>query len=241
MQVVPYPKQSKSKKEQIAEMFDAISLRYDVLNRLLSARLDLRWRRQALRMLLPYAPQRILDVATGTADFALEAAAKLPQSHICGVDISEGMLSIGRKKVQKAGLKTRITLKNADAEALPFAENDFDAAIVAFGVRNFENPAQGLSELYRVLQPGATLLVLEFSTPRFLLLRTVFRFYFHYILPLIGRWLSGQGAAYTYLPRSVAHFPEGNNFIALLKSASFTKVIWKKLSLGIASVYMAQK
>ena len=241
MQVLPYPEQSKSKKVQVAEMFDSISSRYDLLNRLLSARVDVSWRKKALGVLTPFFPTRVLDVATGTGDLALQAASTFPKAHISGIDISKGMLKEAHKKVDRVGLKARISLQEADAEALPFVDHYFDTAMIAFGIRNFENPTQALSEIYRVLRPGGQLLILEFSTPRIACLGALFRLYFHYILPFIGRFLSGHRSAYSYLPRSVAQFPEGHQFINLLREASYTSITCKRLSLGIASIYFAQK
>ena len=241
MQVLPYSDQSKSKKIQIAEMFDAISGRYDFLNRLLSARTDLLWRKKALQMLLPKAPTRILDVATGTADFALQAAKLLPKSEIHGVDISKGMLKEGEKKVKAAGLEDRILLQEADAEQLPFEDQYFDAAMISFGIRNFENPTRGLMELWRVLRPGGSLLILEFSKPHLIGFASLFRLYFYHILPRIGRLISREAVAYSYLSRSVAQFPEGNEFINLLRASSYTSIICKRISLGIASIYLAEK
>lgn len=241
MQVLPYSDQSKSKKAQIAEMFDAISGRYDFLNRLLSARADLFWRKKALQMLLPKAPTRILDVATGTADFALQAAELLPKAEIHGIDISKGMLKEGAKKVKAAGLEDRILLQEADAEQLPFADQHFDAVMISFGIRNFENPTRGLMELWRVLRPGGSLLILEFSKPHIIGFAFLFRLYFYHILPRIGRLISREAVAYSYLPQSVAQFPEGNEFINLLRAASYTSIICKRISLGIASIYFAEK
>ncbi len=241
MQVLPDPTQAKSKKIQVAEMFDAISPRYDMLNRLLSLRTDVYWRKQALAALLPHPPKQVLDVATGTADFALQAAALLPDAKIWGIDLSAGMLSVGQQKVERAKLQDRISLKQADAEAIPFPDNHFDAAVVAFGIRNFENPEKGLNELYRVLKPGGRLIILEFSTSNLPVVGIIFRLYFHYIMPYIGRFISGHTSAYTYLPRSVAHFSKEIVLTDMLAHASFQQIICKQLSLGIVSMYFAHK
>ena len=241
MQVLPYPDRPSSKKAQVAQMFDAISGRYDLLNRILSAGTDVRWRKVALRMLEPFSPKQLLDVATGTADLALQAAKVIPEAQVMGVDISEGMLAVGRKKIAAAGLESRVLLERADAEALPYEDERFDAVMVAFGVRNFENTEKGLQELYRVLRKDGHLLVLEFSRPRIAILAIVFKFYFHYLLPLLGRMISGQAAAYAYLPRSVAHFPEGKAFVKLLEASSYQYIQCKPLSAGIATLYIAQK
>ena len=241
MQILPYPQSVVPKKAQMAHMFDHISARYDLLNRVFSFRTDVVWRKRALGMLLPFAPKRLLDVATGTADLALQASKMLPNVRIDGIDLSEGMLSVARKKVQAQGLQAQIALQRADAEALPFGDAQFDAVTVGFGLRNFENPLKGLQEMYRVLRPGGKVLILEFSNSKVPLLSAVFRFYFRYIMPFLGRFVSGHATAYTYLPRSVAAFAEGRQVVSMLDRTSFQNIICKPLSLGIASLYFAQK
>ena len=200
-----------------------------------------RWRKEAVRTLEPFSPRQLLDVATGTADLALQAAKTLPKAQIFGIDISEGMLSVARKKVASLGLQSRVHLQRADAEALPYEDNRFDVVMVAFGVRNFENPEKGLQELYRVLRKDGHLLVLEFSKPQIAILDTAFRLYFHYLLPFLGRVISGKSAAYAYLPHSVAHFPEGEAFVNLLKKSVYQHIVCKRLSSGIATLYLAKK
>jgi demethylmenaquinone methyltransferase/2-methoxy-6-polyprenyl-1,4-benzoquinol methylase len=180
-------------------------------------------------------------VATGTGDLAIMAARKLPHTAITGVDISEGMLEHGRAKVAKLGLQQRITLQQADSAALPFADGSFDAVTVAFGVRNYENLEQGLREMIRVLRPGGRLFVLEFSKPQRTPMRQLFRFYFHRVMPLVGRLVSKDHAAYTYLPQSVDAFPEGQRFLELLAKAGGQEATARPLTGGIATLYTTRK
>lgn len=240
MTVVPYKEEKVSKKEQVARMFDNISYRYDFLNHFLSLGIDKGWRKKAIRMLQPAAPKYILDVATGTGDFAIQAL-KLAPEKITGVDISEGMLEVGRKKIAAKGLSSKIEMRNSDSENLPFSDNNFDAVTVGFGVRNFENLEKGLSEIYRVMKPGATLVVLEFSRPRRFPFKQVYNFYFKTILPKVGRLVSRDKAAYTYLPESVEAFPDGNDFVNILKNIGFKNTACKPLTFGISSIYSGQK
>jgi len=240
--ILPYGLEAGNKKDQVARMFDGISHRYDLLNRLLSAGIDVRWRKQALRMLGRHIqPVQILDVATGTADLALALADRWPSAKVVGVDISEGMLAIGRRKIHEEGLGSRLELRTADAENLPFEQGFYDAVTVAFGVRNFENLEKGLSELTRVLRPGGILLVLEFSQPRSWLIRQAMNFYSRTLMPALGGWLSNDRAAYTYLPESVVVFPEGLDFEKYLIDSGLKVVESKRLSMGIASIYLAKK
>lgn len=240
MTTVPYKDSDLSKKNQVEEMFDQISPSYDLLNHLLSANIDKVWRRKAMSILRPWKPRTILDVATGTADFAI-AAAKLKPDKVTGVDLSEGMLKIGRQKVEKHGLGKVIQLLKADSESLPFEENSFDAAIVGFGVRNFENLTQGLNEIHRVLNPGGIFIILEFSRPRNKWFRKIYFWYFTRVLPLLGRIVSKDNRAYTYLPESVKDFPDGSNFISILTTCGFVNCMVKPLTMGIASIYKAEK
>lgn len=223
-----------------SEMFDQIAGSYDFLNHLLSLNIDKGWRRKAIRSIAAMKPRRILDVATGTADMAI-GAIRLNPDQVTGVDVSTGMLEIGRKKILDRGLAGRITLIEAACEALPFEESSFDAAMVAFGVRNFRNPELGLSEIYRVLSPGGKLAILEFSLPRRKWLRAGYRFYFHRLVPAIGRWFSRDLSAYRYLPDSVEAFPKGEAFVALLNRAGFTASTYKPLSFGICGLYTGIK
>ncbi len=240
MTVVPYNDEGSSKKEQVAKMFDNISGRYDFLNHFLSLGIDKGWRRLAIDQLRPIKPSIILDVATGTGDFALQALTLKPQK-VVGVDISEGMLSVGRKKVQERKLEQTIELQRADSEELPFAEHKFDAVTVAFGVRNFENLQRGLSEIYRVLRPGGMSVILEFSRPTAFPFRQVYSFYFKFILPKIGRIVSKDKAAYTYLPQSVEAFPDGAEFLDIMKEVGFKQTKCKSLTFGVSSIYTGIK
>ncbi len=240
MAAVPYKKSGQSKKGQVEEMFDNISHRYDFLNHLLSFNIDRLWRRKAVKLLRPYAPEKILDAATGTADFAI-AAAKLNPEKITGIDISEGMLEAGRKKIEKKGLNNQIELIKADSENIPFDDNMFDSAIVGFGVRNFENLERGLREIKRVLMPGGVFVVLEFSIPKNRLFRTLYFFYFLKLVPWLGRLISKDKDAYSYLPESVRAFPDGERFVAVLEKSGFEKCKIVSLTLGIATIYISEK
>jgi demethylmenaquinone methyltransferase / 2-methoxy-6-polyprenyl-1,4-benzoquinol methylase len=240
MAVVPYKEENAGKKEQMAKMFNNISHRYDFLNHFLSLGIDKLWRKQAIGFLKPLKPQRILDVATGTGDFAIQALSLNPE-HITGIDISEGMLAMGRKKLEKLNLSQKIALQPGDSEDLPFADNAFDAATVGFGVRNFEDLERGLSEILRVLKPGAMLVVLEFSRPRQFPMRQLYNFYFKNILPGLGRLISKDKSAYTYLPESVEAFPDGTDFENILKKVGFKETACKALTFGISSIYTARK
>jgi len=240
MAVVPYREDSSTKKQQVARMFDNISHRYDFLNHFLSLGIDKGWRKKAIQLLQPSQPKIMLDVATGTADFAIEALRINPEK-IIGVDISEGMLEMGRKKIAARLLSDKIELKSGDSENLPFEENKFDAVTVAFGVRNFENLEKGLVEIRRVLKPGAKLVVLEFSKPSAFPMKQLYNFYFKIILPKIGRLVSSDKAAYTYLPESVEAFPDGVDFIRILEKTGFKNAACKTLTFGISSIYTAEK
>lgn len=224
------------KKEKVEAMFDAIAPRYDLLNRVLSLGIDRIWRKKAVRMLAGDRPDRILDVATGTADLALEAMRIQPKS-IVGVDISEEMLKIGREKIEQRGLSDRITLRRGDSEKLPFSDAQFDAVLVAFGVRNFEDLQKGLAEIRRVLRPGGAIVVLEFSQPHVFPVKQVYSLYSRYVLPRIGGAISKDKGAYQYLPDSVARFPSGPDFLKRMELAGFRSTTWKPLTFGIASLY----
>jgi demethylmenaquinone methyltransferase / 2-methoxy-6-polyprenyl-1,4-benzoquinol methylase len=240
MTVVPYKNETLGKKQQVARMFNSISGRYDFLNHFLSLGIDIRWRKKAIRLLAQYKPRTILDVATGTGDFAIESLSIHPEK-VIGVDISDGMLDVGRKKIQALALESKITLQNADSENLPFPDNSFDAVIVAFGVRNFENLDKGLTEILRVLNPNGHLIVLEFSKPRQFPMKQLYHFYFNAVLPIIGRVVSKDHAAYTYLPESVKAFPDGPDFLAHLNSVGFRETGFQTLTFGISSLYTASK
>jgi demethylmenaquinone methyltransferase/2-methoxy-6-polyprenyl-1,4-benzoquinol methylase len=240
MTVLPYKEQQAGKKQQVARMFDNISHRYDFLNHFLSLGIDKAWRKRAISILKPLQPKMILDVATGTGDFAIQALTLNPDK-IIGVDISEGMLEVGRKKMEKLGLTSKVELYSGDSENLGFEENKFDAVTVAFGVRNFENLEKGLQEIHRVMKPGAMLVVLEFSRPRRFPLKQFYNFYFKAILPKIGQLISKDKSAYTYLPESVQAFPDGEDFINILKKVGFKNTACQPLTFGISSIYSARK
>lgn len=227
-----------SKKEQVQQMFDNIAHKYDFLNRFLSLGIDVGWRKKAIKMLAEHEPKKILDVATGTADFAL-ATLPLQPKEVIGVDISEGMLDVGRKKITDQGI-TNVKLEYGDSEQLRFEDNQFDAVIVAFGVRNFENLDQGLAEINRVLRPGGVAMILEFSKPTGLF-GLIFSIYNKTLLPLWGKLFSGDSAAYTYLPESVAAFPEGDEFKQIMRSLSYRKVNDRRLTFGVCSIYTGIK
>lgn len=224
------------KKVKVEAMFDAIAPRYDLLNRVLSMGIDQRWRKNSINLLTEDQPQRILDVATGTADLAIEAM-KLKPNKVVGVDISEEMLSHGRVKIDKLGLSEVITLQRGDAERLPFSDAQFDAVLVAFGVRNFENLDQGLREIRRVLRKGGALVVLEFSQPTAFPIKQLYTFYSKYILPHVGSAISKDKGAYEYLPESVKAFPYGQAFLDRMAAAGYENMTCNPQTFGIASIY----
>ncbi|WP_448520150.1 bifunctional demethylmenaquinone methyltransferase/2-methoxy-6-polyprenyl-1,4-benzoquinol methylase UbiE [Rhodoflexus sp.] len=241
MTVVPYKDRQEGKKAQVADMFDNISPRYDLLNRILSGGIDIYWRKKAVRKLAAVRPQLILDIATGTADLAIEALSALKPKKIIGVDISEGMLAFGRKKLEKMGLQDKIELRSGDSEALPFANDTFDAAMVSFGVRNFENLDKGLADICRVLKPGGMLMVLEFSQPTAFPIKQLYEFYSKHILPRIGKTISKDSFAYDYLPESVKAFPYGEEFLQHMRGAGFSDTQCETLTFGISSIYTGKK
>lgn len=240
MQVVPYKDKDQGKKEQVAEMFNNISKRYDLLNHVLSMGIDILWRKKAVRMLKPFSPKVILDIATGTGDFAIESA-NLKPDKIFGVDISEGMLNVGRKKIVDKKLDNVIEMQLGDSENLSFEDNYFDAVTVAFGVRNYENLKLGLSEMFRVMKPGGHVVIIEFSKPSKFPVKQVYNFYFKAILPTIGKLVSKDQSAYTYLPESVSAFPYGQKFIDIMKEVGFKETKAIPLTLGISSIYWGSK
>jgi demethylmenaquinone methyltransferase/2-methoxy-6-polyprenyl-1,4-benzoquinol methylase len=238
--VKPYGNESGSKKEQVATMFNNIAGRYDFLNHFLSLGIDVLWRKKAIRLLKAGEPKNILDIATGTGDFAIESLSLNPEK-VTGVDISEGMVAVGKMKIKKRKLEDKIELLSGDSENLPFADNTFDAITVGFGVRNFENLKKGLSEMNRVLKPGGKVAVLEFSKPAKFPVKQLYRFYFKRITPLIGKIMSKDASAYSYLPESVQAFPDGEQFASILKEVGFKNPVIHSLTFGIATIYIAQK
>lgn len=238
--ITPYKEMQTSKKSQVATMFNNISKKYDFLNHFLSFGIDKIWRRKVIRILKPFEPKIILDVATGTGDLAISARKVKPQK-IIGIDISEGMLNIGNQKIAKKKLDDIIELQLGDSENIDFPENHFDAAIVAFGVRNFENLQKGLREVLRVLKPGSPFIILEFSKPGHFPVKQLYNFYFKRILPKIGRLFSKDKSAYRYLPESVLSFPEGKYFLGEMRTAGFQSTKQKRMTFGVATIYFGIK
>jgi demethylmenaquinone methyltransferase/2-methoxy-6-polyprenyl-1,4-benzoquinol methylase len=239
--VVPDKHSSLSKKQQVAHMFNDIAGRYDFLNRFLSAGIDQLWRRKALNQLKVIKPSTMLDVATGTADVAIMASGLLHPAKITGIDISDGMLEIGRNKVVKNGLEGKIELLNGDSEAINFKNDSFDAVTVAFGVRNFQNLEKGLDEIRRVLRPGGKLVILEFSQPKSTIIKSLYKVYMKIVCPNMGKLFSKNPTAYQYLDESIKKFPEGKNFTDILDNLGYINTYRKPLSLGICSIYCGNK
>lgn len=239
-EVKPYGDENKSKKEEVAEMFNRISGRYDFLNHFLSVGIDKRWRKKAIAMLEEIQPKRILDIASGTGDFAI-ASLKLNPTEVVGMDISEGMLDVGRQKMKKLGVDSVVSMRLGDSEALPFEDNYFDALTVGFGVRNYEDLEKGLSEMLRVVRPGGKLIILEFSKPKKFPVKQYYAFHSKYIIPFFGKKISKEEKAYTYLPESVAAFPEGEAFTDILKKLGYQTVGRRPVSGGIATIYFGTK
>jgi demethylmenaquinone methyltransferase/2-methoxy-6-polyprenyl-1,4-benzoquinol methylase len=239
--IVPFKDSQLTKKQQIAEMFNRIAFRYDFLNRFLSGGIDVYWRKRAIRELREVSPKTVLDVATGTGDVAILIAKTLKTEKVTGIDISEGMLALGRRKIAKQMLNNRIELLQGDSETINFSNDSFDAITVAFGVRNFENLRQGLKEMLRVLKPGGKLVVLEFSRPSQPIFRGFYSFYMKYIASGIGQVISKNRDAYQYLNVSVKAFPEGKEFVKILNETGYSGTYFKTLSLGICTIYCGKK
>ena len=238
--VKPYGSEGK-KVEQVERMFDHIAPAYDRLNHLMSMGIDRRWRKKAIRWLAPFRPQDVMDVATGTGDFALLACRMLQPRALTGIDISEGMMQVARDKVREAGLADRIRFRREDCEALSFPDASFDAVTVAFGVRNFEHLDLGLREMCRVLRPGGHLVILELSTPDRFPMKQLYRLYSRCFIPLVGRTLSHDDNAYTYLPESIRAFPQDEVMSQSIRRAGFSEVRFKRLTFGVCTLYMATK
>lgn len=238
--VVPDAASNVGKKAQVAQMFDSIAGKYDFLNHFLSLGIDKGWRKKAIREVAAVNPKTILDVATGTGDLAI-AAMKVKPDTVTGVDISEGMLEVGRQKIAALGLSQSISMNYGDSESLPFANGSFDAVMCAYGVRNFENLEAGLKEMSRVLKPGGKVVILEFSHPKKFPVKQGYQFYFRFILPLLGKLVSKHNSAYTYLPESVKAFPEGDIFCRMLNNCGFKEAKARPLTLGITTLYTAWK
>lgn len=238
--ITPYQKKEGTKKEQVIKMFDSIAQSYDFLNHFLSLGIDIIWRKRAVKEISTGNPKYILDIASGTGDLAIECT-KLNPKKIIGVDISNNMLNVGRKKIAKKGLANLIDMQNGDSENLSFEDNTFDAITAGFGVRNFENLDKGLNELFRVLNNDGKIAILEPSEPKTFPFKQLYLIYFNTILPLLGKIFSKDSSAYTYLPNSVAAFPSGDAFLEKLKKAGFKKVKHTPLTFGIAAMYTGIK
>ena len=239
--IVPDTASNLSKKAQVAEMFNNISGRYDFLNHFLSMGIDKGWRKKAIAEVAAIHPQTILDVATGTGDMAIAAAATIHPNKITGIDIADQMLEVGRKKIGTLNLSEVITLQTGDSESMPFSAGEFDAVMCAYGVRNFEHLEVGLTEMCRVLRPGGKVVILEFSHPTRFPVKQLFRFYFRFILPTLGKLVSKHSRAYTYLPESVMAFPEGKRFCEILEQCGFKSAKARPLTFGITTLYTAIK
>ncbi len=239
-QVRPYG-DGGSKREEVETMFNHIAPTYDRLNHLLSLGIDRRWRKRAVEWLRPYRPGRIMDVATGTGDFALLACQTLQPVHLTGIDISEGMMQVARAKVARAGLTGSIDFAREDCTALSFPDASFDAVTVAFGIRNFERLDKGLGEMCRVLRKGGHLVILELSTPTRFPMKQLYGVYTHTVMPLLGKAVSRERSAYDYLPRSIRAFPQGEVMRGVIAKAGFGEVRFKRLTCGVCTLYMATK
>jgi demethylmenaquinone methyltransferase / 2-methoxy-6-polyprenyl-1,4-benzoquinol methylase len=238
-QVKPYNSEE-GKKKQIERMFDNVSSQYDFLNQTLSGGMHHKWRKTAIDTLRDIQPKNILDIATGTADLAIAAASLKPEK-IIGADISEGMLELGRKKIKEKGLENFISLERGDAENLRFDANSFDAIMVSFGVRNFENLEKGLSNMYKVLRPKGRVMILEFSKPKNVFVKAYYAFHNRFIVQIMGKLFSKDKSAYTYLPASVQAFPEGQDFLDIMKRCGYQNTRDRRLTFGIVSIYLGEK
>jgi len=239
--ITPYQAADATKKEQVADMFNNISKTYDFLNHFLSLGIDVIWRKKAIKELVSIHPRVLLDVATGTGDFAFEAIKKLHPEKVIGVDISEGMLDVAKKKIGERNLNDIFSVQVGDSEGLHFEESTFDAITCAYGVRNFENLEKGLTDMFRVLKPGGKMVILEFSKPRKFPIKQLYNFYFRHILPSFGKLFSKDNRAYTYLPESVAAFPDGEDFTILMEKIGFKSTKHRILTFGISSIYTGTK
>ena len=239
--VTPYNDKDRTKKEQVEQMFDTISGNYDGLNRVISLGIDQKWRRKVVRLIAKKTPKTILDIATGTGDLAVQFAKKTTASNIIGLDLSEGMLSVARKKIEQSSFAERLQFVKGDSEALPFDDNAFDAITVSFGVRNFETLEKGLTEIHRVLSPKGTFVILETSVPTKFPWKSGYNMYTKRVLPLIGRLFSKDKVAYKYLSESAAVFPHGEQLNNILRKIGFIEVENKPQTFGVATIYTASK
>lgn len=238
--ITPYKDSDLNKKKQVEQMFDTISTNYDGLNRIISFGIDVKWRKKVVKLVGNTNPDSVLDIATGTGDLAISLAGT-GASQVIGLDLSEGMLAVGRKKIAEKGLSERIEMIQGDSEALPFEDKSFDAITVAFGVRNFEDLEKGLSEIYRILKPGGIFVVLETSVPTKFPFKQGYHFYTRNLLPVIGKLFSKDKVAYSYLSESAAAFPYGENFNNILRKTGFINVEDKPQTMGVATIYTASK
>lgn len=238
--VKPY-NEEEQKAVQVEKMFDNIAPTYDNLNHILSLSIDKMWRRTAINRLKPFQPKHMMDVATGTGDFAIKACQMLNPEELIGTDISEGMMNVGREKVKQKGLDRQISFAKEDCTALTFPDNRFDAITVAFGIRNFESLDKGLEEMHRVLTPGGHLVILELSVPVSFPMKQLYGIYSRYVIPTIGKLMSKDNGAYTYLPDSIKAFPQGEIMKGIIKKAGFKEVIFKRLTFGVCTMYFATK
>ena len=239
--VTPYKDTGLNKKEQVEKMFDTISGNYDDLNRLISFGTDLKWRKKVLKHIINHQPESILDIATGTGDLAIKFAEKTKASKIVGLDLSEGMLSVARKKVNDTELENKVKFIKGDSEALPFDENSFNAITVSFGIRNFDNLEKGLSEIFRVLKPNGALIILETSVPTKFPFKQGYQFHSKIILPIVGKLFSKDKVAYSYLSKSASVFPFGDRLNNILQNIGFINVENKPQTFGVATIYTATK
>jgi len=238
--ITPYKDSNLNKKKQVEQMFDTISTNYDGLNRVISFGIDVKWRKKVIKMIAETNPTSVLDIATGTGDLAISLA-KTEAKEVVGLDLSEGMLAVGRKKIAEENLTGKIEMIQGDSEALPFEDNRFDAITVAFGVRNFENLEQGLSEILRVLKPGGIFVILETSVPTKFPFKQGYHFYTRNLLPVIGKLFSKDKVAYSYLSESAAAFPYGEELNNILRKTGFIDVRHKPQTMGVATIYAASK
>ncbi len=238
--IKPYDAE-RAKTEQVREMFDSIAPAYDWMNRAMTFGIDKLWRRKAVRIVAGAQPDRIIDIATGTGDLAIALARSIRRADVTGIDLSKEMVAIGRRKVAESGLEDRVSLMTADCLAMPFDNASADAVTVAYGVRNFEHLDKGYAEMLRVLRPGGMLCVVELSTPVNPLVRPLYKLYTKFIIPAVGRLVSKDNRAYTYLPESIAAVPQGDDMLRLIREAGFTDTTFRRLTFGVCTIYTARR
>lgn len=240
--ITPYGEEDgRHKGEQVRDMFDSIAPAYDIMNRMMTLGVDKRWRKRCVKIVKESGAKTVLDVAAGTGDLTVALGRALPSGSIVGADLSEGMIEVGRRKIKEKGLENSVSLVVADALCLPFENDTFDALTIAFGVRNFENLSAGYTEMARVLKPGGTLVVLELTQPSSKIVKPFYRFYTRCVIPGVGRLVSKDRRAYSYLPESIAAVPTRNEMTALISECGFENAQWKSLTFGVAAIYIAKK